>query len=106
MARSCALRSFAAAIIFIALVICRVLLTLRMRLRKSRMLGMPGLSLLRFLLLLLVRRELLDRRLLQRRIAMLGEKILLVFRQRALDPVPQIIVQRLLLQDVFQQPGL
>src|SRR5712692_2827796 len=39
-ARSCARRNFAAETIFMALVICRVLVTLRMRRRMSRMLGM------------------------------------------------------------------
>ena len=37
MARSCARRSLAAATIFMALVICRVFFTLRMRRRMSRM---------------------------------------------------------------------
>src|SRR5882724_780603 len=39
-ARSCARRNFAAETIFMALVICRVLVTLRIRRRMSRMLGM------------------------------------------------------------------
>src|SRR5579864_4509835 len=39
-ARSCARRSLAAETIFMALVICRVLITLRIRRRMSRMLGM------------------------------------------------------------------
>src|ERR1700722_16483029 len=40
MVRSCARRSFAAETTFMALVICRVFTTLRIRRRMSRMLGM------------------------------------------------------------------
>jgi hypothetical protein len=42
-ARSCARRSFAAETIFMALVICRVLITLRMRRLMSRMLAIENL---------------------------------------------------------------
>src|ERR1700684_3262937 len=103
MARSCARRSLAAAIIFIALVIWRVLFTLRMRRRKSRTFAMPGLGLLGFFLLLfLFFGKLLHRRLFEGCVTMLGEEVLLVLLQRILDPVPQVIVQRLLVHDVRQ----
>ncbi len=48
MAASCARRNLAAETVFMALVICRVLTTLRMRRRISRMLAMNQLSALRF----------------------------------------------------------
>src|ERR1700755_1655271 len=92
MARSCARRSLAAAIIFIAFVIWRVLFTLRMRRRRSRTFAMRGLDLLRFFLLFFFRKRLYGR-LLECRITMLGKEVLLVFRQRTLDPVAQVVVQ-------------
>src|SRR3984885_6634198 len=107
MARSCARRSLAAAIIFIALVIWRVLFTLRMRRRRSRTFAMRGSGLLGlFLLLLLFLGKFLNRRLFKRRIAMLSEEVLLVFLQRILDPISQIIIQRLFTHNVLQQSRL
>src|ERR1700721_367566 len=107
MARSCARRSLAAAIIFIALVIWRVLFTLRMRRRRSRTFAMRGSGLLGFfLLLLLFLGKFLHRRLLQRRIVMLGEEVLLIFFKRILDPISQVVVQRLFTHNVLQQPRL
>src|ERR1700729_2232720 len=105
MARSCARRSLAAAIIFIALVIWRVLFTLRMRRRKSRTFAMRGLDLLCFFLLLFFRKR-LYRRLLERRITMLSQEVLLVFRQSTLDTVSEVVVQRLLAHNVIQQSRL
>src|ERR1700733_4696202 len=107
MARSCARRSLAAAIIFIAFVIWRVLFTLRMRRRRSRTFAMRGSGLLDFfLLLLLFFGKRLHRRFLQGRITMLGEEVLLVFRQRSFDAISQIIVQRFLADNVIQQSRL
>ena len=37
---------------------------------------------------------------------MLGQEVLLVFRQRTLEPVTQVVVQRLLAHNVIQQSRL
>src|ERR1700752_3273538 len=79
--RSCARRSFAAATIFMALVIWRVFLVLRMRLLKSRTFAMP--------LSVLLGRGYLCR-------LMFGEEILLVLVDRILQAAAQIVVNRFL----------